>query len=47
MEDEVSNFGDILRDLKDINDKFDGKQSASAVDSKVGMIQQPELILTF
>lgn len=38
MEDEVSSFGEILKDLKDINDKFDGKISATSLDSKVGMV---------
>lgn len=47
VEEEIANFGEILRDLKEINDSVSGIKHAERIDEKIGFMQQPELVLTF
>ena len=47
VEEEVANFGEILRELKGINDSASGIKVAESIDQKIGLKQQAEIVLTF
>jgi hypothetical protein len=46
-EEDVASFGEILKELKGINAEVSGVKSAEGIKAKIGLVQQPELVITF
>jgi hypothetical protein len=46
-EEEVASFSEILKELKGINAEVSGTNIAEGGKVKIGLTQQPELVITF